>query len=300
MDPLSTILRSVRLRSSILSRAELVPPFGVSTRGAPGVALFHAVLEGRAVLKHRSESWPLSAGDVALLTRGSPHEITDRAGTPSTPLASLASREVGGVRIVRQGGVDGPTTRVLCGQFHLDHVAASQFLALLPEVLLASPESVGATLSLLDAELASLRSGSAAVLTRLCDVLFVELVRGAVVREERGWVAALSDPGIAKALALIHQEPSAPWDTASLAARVGLSRTRLYERFTKLVGEPPARYVAKWRVFVAADELRQRDASAGELATLVGYASEEAFSRVFKRHLGMSPRAYRKAAAMPT
>jgi AraC-like DNA-binding protein len=300
VDPLSSIIRSVRLRSSIISRAELVVPFGVSTRGTPGVALFHAVLEGRATLRYRSESFQLEGGDVALLTRGGSHEIVDRAGTPATPIASLPSREVGGVRVVRHGSADGPPTRILCGQFHLDHVAATSFLTLLPEVLVAPRESVGATLGMLDAELARLRAGSAAVLTRLCDVMFVELLRGSVDRADKGWLAALSDPAIAKALALVHADPAAPWDSTTLGAKVGLSRTRLFERFNKLVGESPARYVARWRVNVAADELRRRDASAAELAALVGYGSEEAFARTFKRHIGMSPRSYRRAVALPT
>lgn len=300
MDPLSTILRSVRLKSSIISRAELVAPFGVSTRGATGVALFHAVLEGSVVLRHRGRSFPLHQGDVALIPGGGPHDILDRAGTPPTPLAALPAKEVGGVRVVRHGGAVGPAARILCGQFHLDHVAASAFLTLLPAVLVAERQSVAATLGLLDAELSRLRSGSAAVLTRLCDVLFVELLRGTEGHEERGWLAALQDPAIAKALALVHSEPAAPWDATSLGARVGLSRTRFFDRFTKLVGEPPAKYVARWRMNVAADELRRREASASELAALVGYSSEEAFSRTFKRHLGLTPRAYRRALSMPS
>jgi AraC-like DNA-binding protein len=248
---------------------------------------------------HRGNAHALETGDVVVVSRGDAHVICDRPATPTVPLLSLPAQEIGGVRVVRHG-VDrgGAVTRVICGRFHLDHVAAASFVSLLPEVLVARRESVGATLSLLDTELGRLRSGSAAVVTRLCDLLFVELLRSSKDEHDRGWVAALADPVVAKALALVHADPSAPWDAASLAAKVGMSRSRFFARFSKLVGEPPARYLARWRMSVAADELRRRDIGTAELADLVGYGSEEAFSRMFKRHMGMGPRAYRKSVAM--
>lgn len=305
MDALSRILQSVRLKSSILSVAELSPPFGVRTRGVDdGAAIFHAVVAGRAELVTEGRTASLATGDVAVLTRGQGHDLADPPETPPAPLTSLP-RIDGPVPIVRSARGT-PTTRIVCGVFRLDHAASRSLLSLLPEVLVhqgasADPESqewVAATVKLLDLELRRGADGAGAVAARLCDVLFVQLLRGGRLRTQ-GWLAALADPHIGNALALIHEDPRTRWDAAVLAERVGMSRTRFFARFSELVGEPPAQYLARWRMVVAADRLGREDLSVMELAERCGYGSEDAFVRVFKRHFGVTPSAYRRAQASP-
>jgi AraC-like DNA-binding protein len=219
---------------------------------------------------------------------------------------SEMNRIDGGVPLLVGGG-GGARTRILCGAFVLDHAAGSSFLSLLPPVIHFTREKRGAeaapnahavwvaqTLALIDLELDGHARGADAMVTRLCDVLFLLLLRGASTRETHGWLAALHDQHIGKALALIHEDPRTRWDASVLAERVGMSRSRFFARFTELVGEPPAHYLSRWRATVAADLLRRRDMSVVELAELAGYTNEEAFARMFRKHMGLSPSEYRR------
>lgn len=325
MDALSRILEAVRLRSSVLSVAELDPPFGVRTRGVRDGAVFHAVVRGRAILRVGSDqSAPehvLEDGDVAVLAAGQPHELLDHSTTPALPIETL-SRTHGAVPIVKQRRGDGAeaSTRIVCGVFRLDHAASSlpeserplpgartklrnTLLSLLPELMLhqrsvAEPrasEWMRATVAMLDRELGADAEGGNAIAGRLCDVLFVQLLRGTAV-PQRGFLAALGDPNIGRALALIHEDPRTRWDAAVLAERVGMSRSRFFARFSELVGEPPATYLSRWRMTTVADRLRRSDESVARLAEGAGYDSEDALCRVFKRHFGVTPAAFRRQA----
>ncbi len=311
MDPLSRILASVRLRANVLSVAELASPFGVSTSGVDGAdrrgseaAIFHAVVTGEAFLVSGASRVALAAGDVVVLSRGQAHDLVHPASARTTPIGLLPRIE-GPVPIVRSPRGD-PSTRIVCGIVRIDHAASASLLSLLPEVMhhesaSASPEArdwVLSTIRLLDLELRRGEEGSGAVAARLCDVLFVQLLRSSKVQGQ-GWLAALTDPQIGKALALIHEDPRTRWDATILAERVGLSRTRFFARFTELVGEPPAQYLSRWRMADAADRLSREDLTVVELAEQVGYASEDAFVRVFKRHFGLTPSAYRKQRGAP-
>jgi len=300
MDALSRILQSVRLRGSILSIAELAPPFGVQAMGRDSGAVFHAVVEGRAILTASGGTFCMAAGDVALLARGQPHAIADEPGRMLVPVSSL-ERSQGPVLVLRNAPSRAPTTRIVCGVFRLEHAASDSLLSLLPEVLhhegaSAQPEArewVGSTVRMLDAELRHAQEGASAIAARLCDVLLVQLLRSSPLTG-KGWLAALRDPQIGRALALIHEDPGTRWDAAVLAARVGMSRSRFFARFTELVGEPPVQYLSRWRMSVAADVLMRDEVTVPELAERSGYASEEAFVRVFKRHFGKTPSAYRR------
>lgn len=300
VDALSLILKSVRLRSTVLSLAELQRPFAVSTSGAPGRAIFHALTCGTAELAVGDATHALAEGDVVIVTHGEPHTLRDREGTPVSPLRWLRVVE-GPIPIARHGG-PGPRTDVLCGAFALDHAAAESFLALLPPLLHlraadappARAEWMRATVALVIAELSGGEEGGAARATRLCDAILAQALSATRIDASRGWLAALHDPAIGRALAAIHEDPRTRWDATVLAERVGMSRTRFFARFTELVGEPPAAYLSRWRVQVAADLLRREDPSTAQLAEETGYASEEAFCRVFRRHLGVTPAEYRR------
>jgi len=300
MDALSTILQSIRLRGSLLSIAELGAPWGISTRGIPRAAIFHAFLAGQGELRHAGSVRPIGTGDIVVLTHGDAHELADGPGTPTRPIGELMRTTDAVPTLHVRGG--GAATRILCGAFHLDHAAAESFLALLPGVLhiqttTTDPRAtwIRSTCERMVDEVRNPRDGSDALLTRMADVLFIEMLRSSALGPSRGWLAALHDAQIARALALIHDDPRARWDADILAERVGMSRSRFFARFTELVGEPPATYLSRWRMSFAADILRCQDVSTASLAAAAGYTSEEAFSRTFRKHLGMSPAAYRRS-----
>lgn len=303
MDSLSAILASVRLSSTAISTAHFGAPWAVRTAGAPA-AIFHAVLHGSAVISAEGLApLPLSSGDIVVLPHGGSHTIGDHPATPPIPVRDLRGEVTpSGVPRLDHGG-PGPGARIFCGTFHLEHDAERSLLSLLPEIMHVRAargddgEGISDTLRLLDREVSRGSPGSRTIVLRLCDVLFVQVLREHVHASPagaRGWLAALRDEHVGKALALIHQNPAEKWDARLLATRAGTSRSRLFARFTELVGEPPARYVARWRILTAADLLGSRRASVADVAERVGYSSEDAFVKAFKRHLGTSPAEYRK------
>ncbi len=302
MDVLSDILRSMRLVSHVLSRARFTAPWAVHTSGVRG-AIFHVVMDGECWLGDgpTGAQLQLGRGDLVLLSHGGAHTIGDRSRTePPVPIGSLS---VGPGARVEHGG-RGALTSILCGSFRLDHSAGAALLSALPPVVHVARgetdlvEWFDVTLDLVQRELDRGRPGTDAMVTRVLDVLFVQLLRSAassLPKERAGWLAAVRDDHIGRSLALIHNEPGARWTVESLARRAGLSRTVFFERFTTLVGESPAKYLARWRVLAAADLLRESGVDLATLADQLGYGSEDAFSRTFKRHLSMTPREYRRA-----
>jgi transcriptional regulator GlxA family with amidase domain len=206
--------------------------------------------------------------------------------------------------VVHGGG--GEETFIICGTFAMDHAASDSFLSLLPRVLHVRDPQAGiatwieSTLALMEKEIASARPGVDSVLGRLADVLFVQVMRASLStlpQERAGWLAALHDPQIGRALALLHGSPGERWTAESLARRVGLSRSSFFERFTRLVGEAPAQYLARWRILSAADLMDRTRLGTAELADRVGYGSEDAFARAFKKHFGVTPGQYRARAS---
>jgi AraC-like DNA-binding protein len=305
MDALAAVLRSLRLKSAIISRANLGGRWGIGTLGIPGAMIFHGVLEGRCHVARDVEpdaTHELRTGDIVVLTRGDPHRLVSERGASVVPITSLPMHTPHGVPYLEWGsGAD--RTRVLCGTFALDHPAASTVIDLLPSVLVAESDSaarrkwIDATLALLEEEIA--RRGATANVASLADSIFVHVLTSAATKEATasGLIAAVADEQLAPALAYIHAQPSRAGNVAKIAARVGMSRTRFFERFTELVGEPPARYITRWRVHAAADLLRRKSLSTQEVAEKVGYASEDALTRAFRRTLGVSPSAYRRGHA---
>jgi AraC-like DNA-binding protein len=298
---LADILQSVRLHSALLSRACMRAPFGVASRGI-GRPIFHAVAKGTILLRreHERTGHRLEAGDIAVLTRGDGHVIADAPDRVTVPLTSLPitrSRS----QIDQVGHPGEHDTHVLCGSFGFQHAAGEAMIGLLPEVVVVRDREGGVvpwlaqTLALLDAELDRDVPGSAAIVTRLVDLLVAQVLRRAVLAAPigaGGWLSALRDPKIGRALAAIHRRPEAEWTASSLAAEVGMSRSAFFSRFTEVVGEPPAQYLTRWRMQVAADLMSDERLSLGQLAERVGYGSEDAFSKVFKRHMGCSPGQY--------
>lgn len=316
LDALAGVLASVRLRSTVFARAALHAPWAVSTQGLDG-GIFHAVVRGRCVVipggaaspKGSARPIELGPGDVVLLPHGDPHVMADRPGRRALPIRGrVRVPEGGGVGWLRLDG-GGEETSLVCGRFDVEKGAIEgdphPLLGLLPRVvhLRADDPALAPWLSPLVAALAfeldHPEPGASTVITRLADVLVVHAIR-ATVREgtaQDGWLGALRDRRIARALDLVHARPHEPWTAASLAEAVGMGRSAFFERFQALVREPPAQYVARWRMHLAARSLREGSASVAEVARTVGYDSEAAFSRAFKRLVGVSPGRLRRADA---
>jgi AraC-like DNA-binding protein len=301
---LDAVLRSLRLRSAVLSLAHMTGTWGVGSPGRPGTMMFHGVTHGRCVLRREGDpaTYALDPGEVAFLAQGHPHSLASASGVPIVPLHAVDTTMLGGVAVLRSGSA-GDETRIVCGKCTLEHPAAASVVELLPPVLVSRPEEdtrrrwLAATVEMLYEEV-RLR-GSTPQSVSLTDAVFLHLVADSAARgaQTGGLLAAARDEQIGRALAMIHAEPSREWTAIELAERVGLSRTRFFERFTELMGEPPAKYVARWRVLAAADLLRDRALSLQIVAERVGYSSEDSLGRAFKRHMGMSVGEWRRTRA---
>jgi AraC-like DNA-binding protein len=191
---------------------------------------------------------------------------------------------------------------LICGAVRFDQPAAHELVAILPRTIRVeasgSPrlDRMQSTLRLMAAEAAELRPGGEAVITRLADILVIQAIRAWIESDpaaQSGWLGALQDPQIGRAISMIHRDPARDWTVASLAAELAMSRSAFAARFSELVGEPVMRYVARWRMQIAMEALKGEGATVAQLADRLGYRSEAAFSRAFKRVIGTSPGAVR-------
>ena len=306
MDVLADVLQVSRVRGALLATVKAHEPWGLELRDTPGAA-FHAVTSGTCWLRAGEHRLRLMPGDVILLPTGSHHVL---ASDPHGP--TRAFDRVSKERALNDQGelvLPGPgsATGFLCAAYDYDHEVAHPLLSLLPGVLHLPADQPGdsspvqATLRLIRGELGPNNPGSAAVLDRLIDVLFVQVLRAWLESEEpsegASWLRALHDPEIASAIALLHEQPERSWTIEALAGEVNLSRATLARRFTESVGEPPLSYLTRWRMDLAARRLRDTREPVGAIAGRVGYSSEYAFSRAFRRARGEPPGRYRRLTA---
>jgi AraC-like DNA-binding protein len=296
MDALTSLLSLVRVEGGIFCRAELSAPWGVSTRGA-GVAIFHVVVAGEGEAVCEEEAVAFRAGDVVLFPRGSAHVMRSGPDAAVVPIRELPTCAEEGLDCVRSGGSGAPTS-LLCGTLRFGAEAETLLLPHLPTMLRASAGRwTEVTLAALAEEARRGLPGGEFVRARLAEVLIVQALRTWAGDGARtGWLRALADPQLARAMAEVHAEPAGDWTSTALARKAGMSRSAFYTRFTETVGEPPAAWVERWRMAVARRALREGRAGVAEVAARVGYGSETAFSRAFRRHVGVSPRQWRRSA----
>jgi AraC-like DNA-binding protein len=298
---------AVRLRSRVFCRSELKAPWGMALKRSD-YAHFHVIERGGAWLRvEGQEPVALAGGDLVVVPHGTGHTLTDSLATKARPLAEMAGRRSSeGGCVVMRGGGEGAETRLVCGSFRFERKEAHPLVALLPPLIHLRPaetqaaEWLEATLRFLAWETREAKPGTETIVSRLTDVIFVLVLRAFIesLPEGRGgWMGALRDRQVGAALALVHRSPERGWTNASLAEAVGMSRSRFAARFTALVGEPPLTYVARWRLETAAGLLQDGALSLGEIAARVGYESEAAFSKAFRRRFGAPPGAYRRRAA---
>lgn len=305
-DPLGEALHSLRMSGMFYSRCEFSAPWGLILPAIADTLMFHVVTSGACWLEiEGAEPLPLQQGDFALVPHGQGHVLTSTPGTPGRELFDIEPvYRSDRYELLRQGG-GGETTTLICGTVRFDHPAAHNLTSILPKLLrieATSPSQAGwiqSTLRFMADEARELRPGGETVITRLADILVIQAIREWIERDpagQSGWLGALRDKQVGRAIALIHRDPARAWSVAELADEVAMSRSAFSARFTELAGEPPMHYITRWRMHLAQTWLREDGAALAEIAFRLGYQSEAAFSRAFKRTLGVSPGAVRKRA----
>jgi AraC-like DNA-binding protein len=306
-EPLGEALQFLRMSGAAYYRSELTAPWGMTLPPMPGYLWFHVVTSGRLWLETGEEErgW-IQLGDLALVPHGEGHVLRSEPGAPAPHILDLEREPVSDRYEIIRHGEGGAPTGLICGAVRFEHPAAGNLVEVLPSTIhieaSSSPrlERMRSLLQLMAAEAGELRPGGEAVITRLADILVIQAIRAWMESDpaaQRGWLGALQDPQIGRAISLIHREPARDWTVASLAHELAMSRSAFAARFTELVGEPVMSYVARWRMQVAVDALKEEGATVGQLADRLGYRSEAAFSRAFKRVIGVSPGAIRRSAA---
>jgi AraC-like DNA-binding protein len=308
-DTLTEILLGLRLDGVEYGRCLLREPWGVAFP-AQRAARFHFVGRGRSWLRTPATDWvQLNPGDAVLLPRGSFHVVASSPDVPTVDIDSLSRKAVSdNIYLVDgdPGSTEAAASHVMfCGalQFNVDPL--HPLLAMMPEVMRANDlaqrdPSVPVLLEAMEREVTLDRIGACGILARLADVLAASIIRAWVecaCSDATGWIAAVRCPRIGKVIAAIHAEPERDWSVPMLAELMGASRSRFTEAFTRTVGESPAKYVAKVKMFQARRWIGQEGMRISVAADRLGYDSEASFSRAFKRVIGHPPSAARGAAA---
>jgi AraC-like DNA-binding protein len=316
MDALSEALNAVRMTGAIFFDAICTAPWGFAVPAmervahvlAPGtehVVGYHLIIEGKAQIGlGRSPDVTVTAGDIVIVPHGNAHTVIN--GAPPRLIDSAGALDrlfAGTVRTMRVGG-GGEATRFVCGYFGCERHAARLFLAGLPPLIKinirgdAAGQWLESSIRHLRDEAESQRPGRSVLLSKMAEAVFIEALRRYVEHiapEARGWLAGARDPVVGRVLTLLHRQPYCRWTMSELAERVGASRSHIAERFARFLGEPPFTYLARWRLQLAARLLQTTRRTMVDVALEVGYQSEAAFNRAFKREFKVPPAQYRRA-----
>jgi AraC-like DNA-binding protein len=297
VDILTDVLDRVHLSGTLLFHYELGRPWSVALPQLPD-AVFHYLSRGSAIVALQDgRTIRMAAGDFVLIARGEPHVLCSDRRTKPFPLLDL-DRRPAHLGVVRHGGEQEPFSTMICGYFSLSRPSRSGVLELLPPILHLRPDHdwLETILQRMVGESAVQRPGQLAALSRMTEMLFVEVLRSWIKTlrpGEGGWLGAMADPHIGKALQLIHEQPERPWTLRELGRHTGLGRSVFSARFTALVGQPMHRYLVGRRMDEAALMLESSEEAIPRIAARVGYEAPTAFSKAFKRRFGFSPGHYR-------
>jgi AraC-like DNA-binding protein len=318
MDALSDVLRVAHLTGGVFLHAQFFAPWCIAARVAPEhctpalgpashLIIYHYVVEGDLHIRvegQEGDDIVIRAGEVVMLPRNDLHLMGSDLSLPPVPGSDIIHPPTdGGLFCIHHGG-NGKSTRMVCGFLGCTSAESNPVLSSLPPLLKLKVEEGGAaewirsTFQYAAQEVSAGRPGSETVLAKLSELLFVETVRRyteALPEGETGWFAGLREPYVARALALLHSDIIRRWTVDELGREVGLSRSALADRFIRLIGLPPMHYLASWRMQVATQKLRNTNASLAQVAEIVGYDSEAAFSRAFKKAFGLAPATWRRA-----
>ena len=318
MDPITDIFKTMHVAAVVHSRLEATAPWGLMRSASE--------LEGKAVnsdgkkisplqLAHfgmvsRGNCWlgvegirdpmPLTGGDCFLLAPGISYSLRDNTRTRTRSFCEVAPKER--TNVILYGGGGTPTT-IISGFLSFETLSLKPITQLLPGLILIKADqartfALHTTLQLLAGEMAEQAPGSEVVANRLAEVLFIQAIRAHIASGvescQRGWLRAIFDPQIGAALTSLHNNVNSPWTVESLAGAAGMSRSAFAERFKGLLGQTPLEYVTEWRMQKAVQLLQQRDKKLVDVAQSIGYESDAAFSKAFKRVVGLTPGEYRR------
>jgi AraC-like DNA-binding protein len=320
-DALSDVLSAVRLSGTVFFDvtakspwvAEAPPAAQIANEVTPGAQHameYHVVTRGACWISlvgvAEFEPVRLAAGDIAVIPHGDPHVVSSAPGMRAEPNLEIHRRpeDANALPFALQTGGEGASdAHVICGFFSCDARPFNPLLKSLPRFLRLRRDDSQASHSLLDqfihfaaAETANKRAGSQNVLNRLSELMFVEVIRlhmDQLENNSTGWLAGLRDPLVGRALMMLHGRPAHAWTLEELAAEVAASRSVLAERFSQVVGYPPIHYLTQWRMQIAARRLTDPGVKVSAVAHEIGYESEAAFSRAFKKVVGRSPSQWR-------
>src|SRR5215470_443930 len=315
MDVLSEVLRAVKLEGAIFFNGEFSAPWCFRSSATPEVRktlapagghliIFHYLTEGTAFAGlAEGPREKLAAGDIVIFPQGDVHFLGN--GLPENPVDSFklfAKHILRGLKVARYGG-GGETTKFVCGYLAVDPRLSEVFLASLPRMMtIHVPEEpagqwLANSIRFSVGEMNDSGAGSNLVIAKLSELLFIETLRRYIRTlppEQVGWLADARNPVIGQALALLHKDPAQQWTVSNLARCVDLSRTRLADRFAHFLNESPMAYLTKWRLKLGAEILQSTDQSVSQVAASVGYGSEAAFNRAFKREFSAPPAQFRR------
>ena len=314
LDPLSDVLRTVRLKGGVFLDARFTAPWSVYShvvaedcrpilQNPQQMISYHYMTEGEMLISvEGGDVLRVVAGEIVLLPRNDPHILgSDQSLQPIDGHSIVQPSADGGLARVNHGG-GGEPARIICGFLGSDE-GFNPLIATLPPVMkidvrkIASRGIIEASVEYAATELAEGRVASPAKLAQISELLFVEAVREFAATSkshDNGWLRGLSDPQIGRSLALMHQDTTSSWTSESLAIAVGMSRSAFMSRFTALVGLPPIKYLTKFRLTMARTKLAETRRSVAQIAFEAGYELEDAFSRAFKREFEVSPTKWRE------
>jgi AraC-like DNA-binding protein len=317
-DVLSDLLKTVRLTGAAFFEIAAEAPWAVASPprdvilprvlpGADHLIAYHAVTAGRCFATITGgQPIAVEAGEVIVFTNSDAHIMSSSPGMRADPTSPDALDIAAAARmpfLINYGNADAVSARLVCGYLACDSRPFNPLIEALPPVMKAGDPSgagwLGQFIRFAVTEATEKRAGGEAVLTKLSELMFIDVVRryiATIPPEKAGWLAGLRDPMVGKALTLIHDKPEYNWTLETLAKQAGVSRSVLAERFTEVIGIPPMHYVAKWRMQIASELLSNGNTNIAAIAARIGYESEAAFSRAFKKMIGMPPSAWRNRA----
>lgn len=320
MDPITDIFMTMRVVSVVHARLEVTAPWGLrreaeglepaafgsggSENSPSQLAHFGMVSRGNCWLSVRGmpNPVPLTGGDCFLLAPGSAYSLRDSPSTPTRSFCEIAPKNA--TNVIEYGGGGVPTT-IICGWFRFGRMSVKPLQRLLPELIMVRAEQAQAlalhgTLQLMASEMSDRAPGVEVMVNRLADILFIQCIRSHIASNSEGCkgglLRAIFDPHIGAALNAMHAKVENAWTVKALAEEAGMSRSSFALRFKELLGEAPLEYLTNWRMFKASAALQEGENKLLEVAKNVGYDSDAAFSKAFKRTLGVTPKEYRRTS----
>ena len=304
-DPLGEILHFVRMSGTFYCRTELTEPWALELPRRANCVSFHVVTTGSCWLEAGDRRQLLQAGDLALIPHRLGHKLFSDPSAQPARIDQLHYEYVSDRYAILRHGGGGAATTLICGVARFDHPASRHVVELLPDIIYLKAggfdqvDWLSTTLRFMAAEARELHPGGETVITRLADILVIQAIRSWIEHGPAGganWLRAVQDRHIGRAIVLMHRDPERRWSVASLASEVAMSRSTFSARFTQLAGEPAMHYLARWRMQLALTWLEAPETSIAESAIRLGYRSEAAFKRAFRRYTGLSPGAVRRRA----